>query len=57
VATTSALYSASEDDLETVRSFLVRQEISDLPRKKHCAEMDLLESKQPAQSASEKPKS
>lgn len=54
-AAARALYSASEDDLLTVSCFFVLQDISDLPRKKHCRDMDLLVSLQHAQSASEKP--
>jgi len=51
----SALYSASEEDLDTVSCFLVLHETSDLPMKKHWPDMDLLVSLHPAQSASEKP--
>ncbi|KEH26838.1 disease resistance protein (TIR-NBS-LRR class) [Medicago truncatula] len=53
VAAPNALYSASEEDLETVSCFLVLYEINESPRKKHCPEMDLLVSLQPSQSASE----
>jgi hypothetical protein len=55
VAEAKALYSASEEDLEPVICFLVLQEIMELPKKKHWPEMDLHVSRQPAQSASEKP--
>jgi len=52
VAAPRALYSALEEDLETMSYFLVLHEINESPRKKHCLEMDLLMSLQPAQSAS-----
>ncbi|KAK2367189.1 hypothetical protein QL285_080500 [Trifolium repens] len=55
VADANALYSASEDDLDTVNCFLVRQDMSDFPSKKHCPDIDLLVSIHPAQSASENP--
>ena len=55
MADAKALYSASEEDLDTVICFLVLQEMRELPKKKHWPEIDLLVSRQPAQSASEKP--
>jgi hypothetical protein len=55
VAEAKALYSASEEDLETVICFLVLQEINELPKKKHWPEIDLLVSIHHAQSASESP--
>jgi len=47
-----ALYSASEEDLDTIGSFFVLQEIRDWPRKKQCPEMERLVSLHHAQSAS-----
>lgn len=57
VAVESTLYSASEEDLETVCYYLALQEIKEEPKKKQYPKMDLLESRQPTQSASEKPRS
>jgi hypothetical protein len=56
VAVESALYSASDEDLETVICFLAFQEMREFPKKKQYPEVDLLVSMQPAQSASEKPR-
>jgi hypothetical protein len=53
VADDRALYSASEEDLETVACFFARHEIKDLPIKKQYPDIDFLVSMQPAQSASE----
>jgi hypothetical protein len=50
-----ALYSASEEDLDTVICFLAFHETRDDPKKKQYPVVDLLVSIQPAQSASEKP--
>jgi hypothetical protein len=52
VAVESALYSASDEDLDTVYCFLARRDIKDEPRKKQKPIVDLLESMHPAQSAS-----
>ena len=49
-----ALYSASEEDLETVGCFLDFQKIRDFPSRKMYPLMDLLLSGQEAQSKSEK---
>jgi hypothetical protein len=57
VAVDKALYSASEEDLEMVCCFLAFHEINDEPMKKQYPDVDLLVSKQPAQSASEYPRS
>jgi len=51
----SVLYSASEQDLEIVIYFLALQDISEEPKKKQNLVVDLLESTQPAQSASTYP--
>jgi hypothetical protein len=56
VAVDNALYSASEDDLETVTCFFAFQETRDDPKKKQYPDVDLLVSKHPAQSALEKPR-
>jgi hypothetical protein len=56
VAVDNALYSASEDDLETVTCFFAFHETREEPKKKQYPEVDLLVSKQPAQSASENPR-
>jgi hypothetical protein len=47
------MYSASEEDLETVTCFFALHEIKDSPMKKQYPDMDLLVSIHPAQSASE----
>jgi hypothetical protein len=44
-------YSASEDDLETVTCFFAFHETSEEPKKKQYPDVDLLVSKQSAQSA------
>jgi hypothetical protein len=56
VVVDNALYSASDDDLETVTCFFAFHETSDDPKKKQYPDVDLLVSKHPAQSASEKPR-
>jgi hypothetical protein len=53
VADDKALYSASEEDLDTVACFFARHEIKEFSIKKQYPDMDLLVSMQPAQSASE----
>lgn len=55
MACAKALYSALEDDLDTVDCFLLFQETSEEPRKKQNPEMDLLVSRQEPQSESVKP--
>lgn len=55
MADAKALYSASDEDLDTMICFFVLHEIRELPKKKHWPEIDLLVSRQPAQSASENP--
>lgn len=55
MAVERALYSASEEDLEMVTCFLAFQDISEEPKKKQNPVVDLLESTQPAQSASTYP--
>jgi hypothetical protein len=52
-----ALYSASEEDLDTVICFLAFHDTRDDPKKKQYPVVDLLVSMHPAQSASEKPSS
>ena len=54
VAFASALYSASVLDLETVACFLAHQDIKFGPKKIAKPPVDLLSSRQPAQSESEK---
>ena len=49
-----ALYSASEEDLETVDCFLDLHDIGDFPNKRMKPVTDLLQSGQAAQSESEK---
>jgi hypothetical protein len=48
VAEDNALYSASEDDLDTVTCFFAFHETSDDPKKKQYPDVDLLVSKHPA---------
>jgi len=55
VAAARALYSASEEYIETVNCFFVLHDIKDFSRKKHCPETGLLESMHPAQSTYKKP--
>ncbi|MCH89133.1 hypothetical protein A2U01_0010026, partial [Trifolium medium] len=56
VALDKALYSASEDDLETVVCFFSFHDTRDEPMKKQYPVVDFLVSRQPAQSESEKPR-
>lgn len=42
VAAASAIYSTLDEDLDTSNCFFVRQEMRDLPKKKHWPEIDLL---------------
>jgi hypothetical protein len=56
VALDRALYSASDDDLDTVVCFLAFHETKDEPMKKQYPVVDFLVSKHPAQSASVKPR-
>lgn len=51
-----SIYSASEENLETLNCFFVLHDMRDLTKKKHCPKTDLIESMHPAQSASENPK-
>ncbi|KAK2451907.1 putative mitochondrial protein [Trifolium repens] len=55
IACARALYSASDDDLETTDCFLLFQLIREVPRKKHMPDVDLLVSGHAPQSESEKP--
>jgi hypothetical protein len=55
VAEDRAMYSASEEDLETFACFLARHEFKDFPMKKQYPDIDFLVSTHPAQSASEYP--
>lgn len=50
VAAARVRYSASGEDLDNVNCFFVLYDISDLTRKKHWSETDLLVSMHPAQS-------
>jgi hypothetical protein len=52
VAVDKALYSASEEDIDTVGCFLAFQDMSEEPRNKQKPVVDLLESIHLAQSAS-----